>query len=252
MRIAVTRPVSSSFGRCELTHLPRVPIDVPLAQAQHRAYEQALVAAGCRLQALAPEPDLPDAVFVEDAAVVLPQVAVITRPGAASRRAEVESVARALAAWRPLAHVEEPGTIDGGDVLAVGRNIWVGLSSRTNASGLEQLRAAAEHLGYTVAALAVHGCLHLKSAVTAVNAETILLNPRWIDAAAFAAYRVIEVDRGEDYAANVLSVGRHLIYPTAFPRTAERLAPLGDLALVDVSEIAKAEGAVTCCSIIVE
>jgi dimethylargininase len=252
MPIAVTRAVSASFGRCELTHLARTPIDVPLAEAQHRAYEAALVAAGCELHRLPAEPDLPDAVFVEDAAVVLDEAAIITRPGAASRWAEVSSVAEALKAWRPLVRVELPGTIDGGDVLRVGRRIWVGRSSRTNAPGFGQLRDAAGPFGYSLVSVEVRGCLHLKSAVTEVDPETLLLNPGWIDAAPFAGFRLVEVDPSEPHAANVLRVGERLIYPTAFPRTAERLARLGaDPMLVDVSEIAKAEGAVTCCSLIV-
>jgi dimethylargininase len=252
MPIAVTRPVSSSFGLCELTHLPRTPIDVARADTQHRAYEAALVSAGCRLHRLGAEPDLPDAVFVEDAAIVLDEIALITRPGAASRRPEVTRVAEALEAWRPLVRVEAPGTLDGGDVLRVGRGIWVGRSSRTNADGYEQVRATAGPLGYSLASVDVVGCLHLKSAVTAVDPETLLINPRWIDPAVFAGFRCIEVDPSEASAANVLRIGDRLIYPTAFPRTAERLARLGlALTLVDVSEIAKAEGAVTCCSLIV-
>jgi dimethylargininase len=252
MPIAITRPVSSSFGRCELTHLVRTPIDVALAGVQHRAYEDALVSAGCRLHRLDAEPDLPDAVFVEDAAVVLDEMALVTRPGAASRRPEAASVAEALQAWRPLVRVAAPGTIDGGDVLRVGRRVWVGRSSRTNADGFEQFRAAAHPLGYSLSPVEVHGCLHLKSAVTAIDPDTLLVNPLWIDVARFPGFRLVEVDPAEPSAANVLRVGDRLIYPTAFPRTAERLARLGvPLTLVDVSEIAKAEGAVTCCSVIV-
>jgi dimethylargininase len=252
MAIAVTRPVSSSFGSCELTHLARVAIDVAVAARQHAAYEQALESAGCMVRRLPAEPQLPDAVFVEDAAVVLDEVAIVTRPGAASRRPEVESVAGALAAWRPVTRVAAPGTIDGGDVLRIGRRIWVGRSSRTNAAGFEQLRAAAEAHGYRVSAVEVRGCLHLKSAVTELDPETVLVNPAWIDADTFSGLRRVEIDASEPHAANVLRVAERLIYPAAFPRTAERLEKLGArLALVDVSEIAKAEGAVTCCSIIV-
>jgi dimethylargininase len=252
MPIAVTRPVSSSFGNCELTHVARTPIDVGLAARQHAAYERALESVGCAVHRLKAEADLPDAVFVEDAAVVLNRAAVVTRPGAASRRPEVDTVADALAAWRPIVRVEAPGTIDGGDVLTIGQRIWVGSSSRTNTSGFEQLREVADPLGYRVARVQVDGCLHLKSAVTEVDPETVIINRRWIDPAAFDGFRLIDVDEREPHAANVLRVGEHLIFPAAFPRTAERLDRLGvHLALVDVSEIAKAEGAVTCCSIIV-
>ena len=176
----------------------------------------------------------------------------MTRPGAASRRAEVASVAEALARWRPLVRVEPPGTIDGGDVLRVGRRMWVGRSGRTNASGFEQLRAAAEPLGYTIAAVDVRGCLHLKSAVTEIDPETLLVNSNWIDLAPFRGFQTVEVDPSEPYGANALRVAGCLIFSTAFPRTAGRLERHGaNLRLVDVSEIAKAEGAVTCCSLIV-
>ncbi|HOG47503.1 MAG TPA: hypothetical protein PLJ35_21540 [Anaerolineae bacterium] len=133
MRIAITREVSPSIGRCELTHLARTPIDVALAQRQHRANEACLAALGCRVQTLPAAPDLPDSVFVEDVAVVLDELAVITRPGAESRRAEVAPVARALAPYRRLCTIEAPGTVGGGDVLRVGRQLYVGLSSRSNA-----------------------------------------------------------------------------------------------------------------------
>jgi dimethylargininase len=252
MPIAVTRPVSASFSSCQLTHLARTPIDVAVAADQHEAYERALEEAGCRVHRLGALHDLPDAVFVEDTAVVLDEVAVALRPGAESRRDEVASVARALAEWRPVVHVEAPGTIDGGDVLRVGKRVWVGRSSRTNRSGFEQLRAAATAHGYSVAWVAVTGCLHLKSAVTAIDPETLLVNPLWVSRAEFAGFRIVEVHPGEPHGANTLEVGGRLIYPTAFPRTAERLRGLGaGLLPVDVSEIAKAEGAVTCCSLIV-
>jgi dimethylargininase len=252
MPIAVTRPVSSSFGNCELTHVTRAPIDIALAREQHAAYEQALAEEGCDLHRLPAEHNLPDAVFVEDAAVVLDELAIITRPGAASRRPEVTSVADALAAWRRLVRIEAPGTVDGGDVLRIGRRIWVGSSSRTNTAGFDQLRTAAEPLGYTVRRVEVRGCLHLKSAVTEIDPTAVLVNLAWIDGSAFDGFRIVEVDPAEPHAANILRVGPRLIYPLAFPRTADRLGRFGaSLTPVDVSEIAKAEGAVTCCSIII-
>lgn len=264
MLIAVTRPVSSSFAQCELTHLARQPIDLAAAERQHDEYERALEAAGCALHRLRPEHGLPDAVFVEDVAVVLDEAAIITRPGAESRRPEVRSVEAALARWRPLAPIQAPGTLDGGDVLRVGRRIFVGQSSRTNQAGFEQLRAAAEPLGYAVERVPVKGCLHLKSAVTAVGDHALLLNPAWIareifegraaagDGAGGSAFDLIEVDPTEPGAANALLVGGHVIYPSAFPQTAGRLRAAGiEPRFVDISEIAKAEGAVTCCSLIV-
>lgn len=251
MPIAITRKVSPSITRCELTHLQRQAIDVRVAAQQHGAYERCLAGLGCRVVSLPAEPELPDSVFIEDTAVVLDQLAVVTRPGAASRMAETPGVARVLAEYRPVAAIRPPGTLDGGDVLCVGQRVFVGLSGRSNREGIEQLRALLSPHGYGVEALPVTGCLHLKSAVTQVAREVVLLNPEWVDPAAFDRYGRIEVDRSEPYAANALLIGDAVLYPTAFPRTAARLEAAGiRLAPTDVSELAKAEGAVTCCSLI--
>jgi dimethylargininase len=174
--IAVTRGISAAMMRCELTHLRRTPIDTGLAREQHHAYEQALRALGCRIESLPEEPELADSVFVEDTAIVLDEVAVITRPGAPSRRAETASMAALLERYRRLAHIESPGTLDGGDVLRVERTLYVGASSRSNASGIEQLGELLLPFGYRVVPVAVRGCLHLKSAVTQVSADELLIN----------------------------------------------------------------------------
>lgn len=251
MWTALTREVSLTIGQCELTHLPRRPIDPALAARQHRAYEQALAELGCSVRRLPAEPDLPDAVFVEDTAVVLDEVAVMARPGAASRRPEVASVAQALQAYRDLAWIEPPGTLEGGDVLRVGRSLYVGRSSRTNAAGIEQFRHLVERLGYRVHVVEVHGCLHLKSAVTLVAEGTLLIHRDWIDPQPLATYRLIDVDPAEPFAANALLVGGGVVYPSAYPRTRERLEREGIVVhTVDLTELAKAEGGVTCCSLI--
>ncbi len=193
----------------------------------------------------------PDAVFIEDTAVVLDEVAVITRPGAVTRRDEVPSVVDALAPLRPLARIEPPATLDGGDVLVIGRAVFVGEAGRTNADGIEQLRSILAPFGYSVRGVPVTGCLHLKSAVSAVDDTTVLLNPAWVSAAAFNAYRVLLVDEAEPMAANVLRIGHALVYGTSFPRTLGRLRSAGfHPHTVNASELAKAEGAVTCCSLI--
>jgi dimethylargininase len=251
MPIAITRPVSDSLVRCELTHLARTSIDVERARAQHAAYERTLADLGCQIERLPAEHDLPDAVFVEDTAVVLDELALIAHPGAPSRRPEVPSAAEALARYRNLVYVKAPGTFDGGDVLRVGRTIYVGLSQRSNRAAVEQMAALLAPLGYTVLGVAVTGCLHLKSAVTQVAPETLLIQRKWVDAKAFAHQALIDVDPGEPYAANALLIGDAVIYATAYPRTQARLDAHGiDVHTVDVSELAKAEGAVTCCSLI--
>jgi dimethylargininase len=251
MLMAITREVSPSIGQCELTHLAREAIDVELAQAQHRQYEACLAALGCQIQRLPPEPELPDAVFVEDVAVVLDELAIMTRPGAASRRPEARSVAEVLAPYRRLAYIQAPGSLDGGDVLRIGRTLWVGLSGRSNPAGVDQMRALLAPLGYTVTGVAVDGCLHLKSAVTQVARDTLLINPAWVDAGAFGPMNLIEVDPTEPFAANALLVGENVVYPAAYPATRRRLEER-DIPVrpVDVSELGKAEGGVTCCSVI--
>ena len=251
MPIAITRDTSPNLAACELTHVERTPIDATLAATQHRGYQRVLAALGCRVLVLDAEPDMPDAVFVEDVAVVLDEVAVMTRPGAASRRGEGASVAALLRRYRPLRTIEAPGTLDGGDVLRIGRTLYVGQSGRSNADGIGQLRALLAAFGYTVRAVPIRGCLHLKSAVTAVDDGTVLLQPAWVDRAPFDGYRIIEVDPSEDHAANVLRVGDDVLMPACFPRTRQRLADAGiAVTTVDVSELQKAEGAVTCCSLV--
>lgn len=249
--IAVTRKVSSAMMRCELTHLQRTSIDVALAREQHHAYEQVLRDLGCRIESLPEEPELADSVFVEDTAIVLDEVAVITRPGAPSRRAETASIAAVLGKYRELVRIESPGTLDGGDVLRVERTLYVGASSRSNASGIEQLGALLQPFGYRVLPVAVQGCLHLKSAVTQVGADQLLINSRYVERGQFPGMHFIEVDEGEPLGANALMLGRDVIYPRSYPRTAEALQRQGiRVHTVAMSETEKAEGGVTCCSLL--
>ena len=251
MLIAATRAVSPSIVNCELTHLSREPIDVEKARSQHRAYEAALAGAGCTILRVEAALDLADAVFIEDAAVVFDEVAVITRPGATSRRAETEAVADSLRPYRPLRSITPHATIDGGDVLVVARDVFIGVSGRTNAAAIEQMREILGPHGYSVHAVEVTGCLHLKSAVTALADDRLLINSAWVSPEVFRSYGLIEIDPLEPAAANIVRAGDRLIYPAAFPRTRERLERAGcAVQVVDVSELQKAEGAVTCCSLI--
>jgi dimethylargininase len=250
--VALTRPVPPSISRCELTHLSRAPIDPTRATEQHRAYEEALAALGCTVRRLPAAPDLPDSVFVEDLAVVLPEIAVVARPGPASRRQEVPPVARALEEYRPLAFIEPPGTLDGGDVLCVGSRIYVGLSDRTNADAIRQLRALTAPYGYEVRDVAVSGCLHLKTAVTRVARSVVLLNPEWVDAELFDGLERIEVDPAERFAANALLIGDQVLLAAGFPGTRKRLEASGlTVHTIPADELAKAEGGLTCSSILI-
>ena len=249
--IAVIRDVSASLGDCELSYVARSRIDVERAAAQHNDYRQALESLGCRVIALPAQDALPDAVFVEDMAIVLDEVAIMTRSGAKSRRAESPSVAEALAAYREIRSMSPPATLDGGDVLRVGRTLYVGQSERSNAAGIAQLGELVADFGYKVQPVPISGCLHLKSAATLVADDCVLLQPEWVDADVFAGFRIIEVDPNEAHAANALRIGDGLVYPANFPRTRERLRNEGiTVTSVDVSELQKAEGATTCCSLV--
>ncbi len=255
MPIAITRQISPRFNECEITHIERTPIDMDLARAQHEGYVRALksLGCGCEVVELPAEPDLPDSVFVEDTAFILPEVAIITRPGADSRKPETESIARTLAPFKKLVHLKEPATLDGGDVLVVGKKIFVGLSTRSNQAAIDQLNTLLADFGYTVTGVHLHDCLHLKTAVSRLDDQTLLINKAWLDAHHFENYHLIEVAPEEPFAANCLPVGDSIIYPAAFPKTCARLEAAGYKVLtVDVTELAKAEGAVTCCSLILQ
>jgi dimethylargininase len=253
MRIAITRKVSPAMANCELTHLERSPLDVRRAAQQHERYEECLRGLGCDVRSLPEEPKLPDSVFVEDAAVVLNEVAIVTWPGAESRRAETESLARALAPYRKLLRIEAPGTLDGGDVLLFGCTIYVGRTSRTNDAGIAQLAKLVGHHGYNVVPVEVTGCLHLKTAVTQVAENTLLINPRMVERRVFGAMDFVEVDPAEPHAGNALLLDQTVIYPAAHEKTRRRLEERGiKVAAVDVSEMLKAEGGVTCCSLVFE
>lgn len=253
MRVALTREVSSAFAACELTHLPRVAINVARAREQHRAYEKALDDLGCLVERLPAGDDMPDSVFIEDIAVVVDELAVITRPGAEARRRESLAVADALSRYRPAWFIDPPGTLDGGDVLVAGRRVFVGRSARTNDEGVDQLRRVLAVHGYSVVGVRVTGCLHLKSAVTAVGDNLLLMNPGWVSREAFAGFDLIDVHPGEADAANALKIAERVVFSASFPLTADTLRRRGiQLRMVDASELAKAEGAVTCCSLIFE
>jgi dimethylargininase len=248
---ALTRQVSASLASCELTFLERQPIDVERARAQHRDYETALRELGARVISLPAAEEFPDAVFVEDPALVLDEVAVITRPGAESRRGETVGIAAALAPFRELREISSPGLLEGGDVIRVGKTLYVGLSTRTNSVGIVQLDELLRAFGYRIVAVDVRGCLHLKSGACWAGGETILANREWIGCGAFEGLQVLDV--AEPAAADVLPIGGRVLIPSNFPRTAEALERHGFRPrAIDVSELQKAEAGVTCMSLVFE
>jgi dimethylargininase len=253
MKLAITRQVSPSINQCELTHIARESIDYERACTQHRQYEDALRSLGVDVVSLDAESDLPDSVFVEDVALVLDECAIMLNSGASSRRPEVASVERALSAYRDIYHITPLATVDGGDILRVGKNIFVGLSSRSTEEAIAQMKAILEPRNYEVRGMRVTGCLHLKSAVTQVSEKTLLINPEWVSKDNFPGMNFIEVDPSEPYGTNAVLVDGTIIYSSSFPKTGAKLQAAGiRTVIVDADELAKAEGALTCCSLIFE
>src|SRR5438067_10588099 len=248
---AITRGVSPAISRCELSFIDRKPIDLARAREQHQAYEVLLAKLGSRVISLPPEPDLPDSMFVEDPAIVLDEIAIILPLGTESRRPEATSLTQELSKYRKLAHVQLPGTLEGGDVLRIGRKLFVGLTKRSNAEGIRQQEEILRPHGYEVIAVPVNGCLHLKSALTHLSGNKLLANRAWFDTTALAGHEWIDVDPAEPHAANALALAGTIIFPASFPRTRARIEARGlHVTPVDISELQKAESGLTCSSLI--
>jgi dimethylargininase len=251
MLTAITRAVSPTLGDCQLEHLDRQPIDVAKAVEQHRAYQACLAGLGAHVIALPAAAQCPDGVFVEDPAMMLDEIAIVTRMGAEARRAESDSLARAVAEFREVKRLAEPATLEGGDVMRIGKTLYVGLSRRTNREGIQQLSRIVEPLGYRVVAIEVTGCLHLKSACCFLGDGTILANREWIGGDALSEFKMIDVPVEEARGANVLRIGETVLIPSAFPQTADTLDRAGfRTRRVDTSELLKAEAGVTCMSLL--
>lgn len=257
MPLAFTRAVSPRLAECALTHLDRRAIDAARATEQHAAYENALRDAGLSVHRLEPLDNDPDAVFVEDTAVLLGEHAIITRPGAESRRDEIRSTARGLATHFTI-HRVSAGNLDGGDVLKVERTLYVGQSNRTDAKGTEALAALVAPLGYAVVPVQLGRCLHLKTAVTFAGLggdgrPVLLANPEWVDPTLFDDMEIIPIAEGEPFAANVVRANDRLLMAAGSPRTAARLRERGFRVVeLDLSELQKAEAGGTCMSLIAD
>jgi len=248
---AIVREVSPSINDCELSFHARQPIDVAKAIEQHQAYQDCLAELGVRIVSLPAEPDLPDAVFVEDPAVIVDEIAIISNMGAPSRRPEISSLANALSHYRPLKSLTEPATLDGGDVMRIGRSVFVGLSRRTNREGIDQLSGVLGSYGYKVQPVEVRGCLHLKSACSYIGNGTVLVNRSWIDVEPLSGFELLDVPEEESAAGNALLLNDVVIIPSSFPETRALLERQGfRVRTIDLSELQKAEAGVTCTSLI--
>ncbi len=228
--------------------------DYRTALQQHERYVEALHAAGVTVEVLDPLPRYPDAHFVEDVAVVTPELAVITRPGAEARRGEEDAIEQVLARYRHVARIREPATLDGGDVLIVGRRAFIGISERTNEEGARQVDEILAPCGYASTTVLVESGLHLKSHVSVVAGDTLLIADSKRDGGSkgghFAAFRQIVVDEGDEYAANSLRVNDRILMPAGYPRLFEKLVALRtDIVQLDMGEMRKMDGGVTCLSV---
>jgi dimethylargininase len=251
MLTAITRAVSSALVNCELSFIDRKPIDLEKARSQHHNYELLLEKLGANVVSLPEDPELPDSMFVEDPAIVLDEVAIICTPGTETRRKEAPSIAAALEKYRKLAHIKLPGTLEGGDVLRVGKQIFVGITRRSNPEGIRQLGVIVAVHGYELTAVPVTGCLHLKSAVTYLGGNTLLGNRSWFDWKRLPGFEWIDVDPSESHAGNALQIGNSVIFPASFPHTAKMIQDKGfQLELLDIAELQKAESGLTCSSLL--
>ena len=248
---AVVHPPSPRMNDCELTYLDRNSIDCDLAAEQHAGYCKMLKKCGLDVISLRSNAELPDCAFVEDAAIVLGDTAVIAPMGVESRRLELPAIESCLARFCKTVRIHAPAALEGGDVLQLGTTLLVGRSNRTNRDGISALEAIAQPLGWRVQPVTVRGCLHLKTACTAIDDETLLVNRSWIEEKDLANFQLLDVPESEPWSANVLRIGKTLCLPSAHERTLQCLGDRGfDVQATDISELAKAEAGMTCLSVI--
>lgn len=249
--IALTHQPSPNMQACERTFMPVVAIDVALARQQHQAYCQALTDCGAKVRVLDVNLALPDGAFIEDTAVVLDEVAILCSMGTLSRQAEPAGIESVLREYRPVERIPSSATLEGGDVLRIGRRLLVGQSSRTNSLGIATLQEIASRFGYRVTAIPVRGSLHLKTACTALPDGRLLINPEWIDVGSLAEFELIPIPKEEPFASNLCLAGQNVLLPESHRQTAELLGQFGFATkTVDISEFSKAEGGVTCLSLL--
>jgi dimethylargininase len=250
MAIAITRNISSSISNCELTFLSRQKIDISKAIEQHLTYKACLTQLGAQVITLPTEPQFPDEVFIEDTAIVVDELAVITRMGTPTRRLETRAVSEFLVKYRPLKYIISPSTIEGGDVIRTDRTLYVGISGRTNEHGVMVLRNILAPYDYRVIAVHVNGCRHLSTGCSYIDHKTMLANTSWVDTSQMAELEVIEAPKTEPWAANVVKMGEVILMPNCFPQTQRLIEDRGfRVKTLDISEFQKAEGGLSSLSI---
>ena len=251
MTFALTRQPALSLENGEVTHVSRQSIDLPLACHQHEAYCQALQHMGVEVERLPSVEDHPDSVFIEDNAIILDELAVLSSMGTVSRQGEIDFLLPVLSRHRSVVTISPPALLEGGDVCCIGKTLLVGISSRTNWLGVEALRAIVEPFGYRVTPIEIQGCLHLKTACTPLDDKTLLVNPTWLDLDVLRQFQLVQVPSAEPLGANVLRVPQGLLANAAYPRTLDLIKAEGyTVSDVDIGEFSKAEAGLTCLSLI--
>ena len=249
--IALTHVISPNIVRCELSFLERSPINYKRAVEQHEDYCELLRDCGLEVIELSMNRSFPDSTFIEDTAVVVDELAIMASMGIESRRGEVPGVESVFGYYRDIQHIQLPATLEGGDVLHIGKKTFVGISPRTNIAGFESLKEILEPFDYEVIPVAVSGCLHLKSACIAVDDQTVLVNPQWLDLQPLRDFRIIPVPEDEPAAVNSLRINTTICMHSGYKKTIDSLVKLGfSVTTIDISELLKAEAGMTCSSII--
>jgi dimethylargininase len=250
---ALTHKVSPRIAECEVTFVDRSPINLPIAIRQHDHYCDVLKQLGVIVKQLSENESYPDSCFVEDTAIVVDELAIICSMGVSSRRGETKLIEHELSQYREIAHISLPATIEGGDVLRIGKRIFVGQSSRTNLEGMAELARILEPYGYHIVQVQTKGSLHLKSACTAIDEETLFVNPDWIELDALRGFNLVYTPADEPWSANVLRVGTTVCVQAGFPRAVELIERMTErVEIIDISELRKAEAGLTCSSIVFE
>jgi len=250
MITVVTHVPSPALQECELTFVKSEPINIAKATLEHDNYCRMLEQCGARVVRLEENILLPDSVFVEDPVIVFDEVAVLTSMGVESRRLELAALGKYFRQYRNVKQITLPARIEGGDVLKIGRRIYIGESARTNAAGIHELEKIIEPFGYEVVPVKVSGCLHLKTGCTALDANTILINSAWVDILPFSEFKIVETPQEEPFGANVLPINDTICMNDAFPETKELVVSLGyNVVSTDITEFVKAEAGLTCMSV---
>jgi dimethylargininase len=248
---AIVRDVPESFRESVSVLNTSHDIDLEIAKMQHLKYCNTLSKLGINIIRLDTDDSLPDCCFTEDIIAIADDIAIITNPGIQSRVAETKALEKTLSVFKDVFRITSPGTIEGGDVLKIEKTIYIGISSRTNMEGIRQFTSILEPRGYWIKPVEIRNTLHLKSVCTYLGNRRIILAEGYFDINVFSGFEKIIVPREEEYCANCLFVNNRVLIPKGFPKTKALIEAKGLIVSeLEMSEFRKADGAVTCLSVI--